>query len=76
MQRQQLELWASKGAELLPVPPPYRELTPEQRHQIIGRLARLILEQVRIDPNINTETHPNINSEPPISPEPTDRRLP
>jgi hypothetical protein len=50
-QDQQLELWKSKEGELLRIPPLYQEMTPDQRRQIIGRLARLILKQVRNSTN-------------------------
>ncbi len=46
-QEQQLELWRSEEGEHLRIPPIYQEMPPDQRRQIIGRLARLILKQVR-----------------------------
>ena len=51
MQGQQLELWKSKEGEELRIPPLYQELTPDQRRQIIERLARIILNQVRNNTN-------------------------
>ena len=56
-QEQQLELWKSKEGELLRIPPPYQEMAPDQRRQIIGRLARPILKQVRN--NTNTDIKDN-----------------
>ena len=55
MQKQQLELWKPKGRELQ-IPPLYQELTADQRRQIIGRLARLILDQARSNTNTDTDT--------------------
>ena len=69
MQGQQLELWELKGAaQLLAIPPPYQELTPDQRRRIIEQLARLILKAVQIDTNTNSQTS--------TSSEPTDQRQP
>lgn len=51
MQGQQLQLWEPKGGSLPRRPPIYQDLTPEQRRQIAGRLARLILNRVRKDAN-------------------------
>ena len=56
MQGQQLELWKSKEGKLHRIPPLYQELTPDQRRQIIKRLARLILNQVRSNTATN-DTH-------------------
>lgn len=57
MQGQQPELWNSKEGGLLRHPPLYQELTPDQRRQIVERLARLILKQAHN--NTNTATEPN-----------------
>ena len=55
MQGQQLELWKSKEGELLRIPSLHRELTADQRHQIIKRLVRLILKQARNNTNTATK---------------------
>jgi hypothetical protein len=47
MQRPQLELWS---AEPHPTPQVYPQLTPQQRSQIVGHLAQLILKMVQEQP--------------------------
>lgn len=44
MHRPQLELWS---AEPHPTPPVYPQLTPQQRSEIVGHLAQLILRMVQ-----------------------------
>ncbi len=47
MQRPQLELWS---AEPHPTPEIYQQLTPQQRIELIGHLAQLILKLVQEQP--------------------------
>jgi hypothetical protein len=58
MQPPQLELWS---AEPHPTPPIYRQLTPQQRSQLVSHLAELILKLVQNPSNpptsIPTENH-------------------
>lgn len=58
MQKQQLELWKANERGLR-VPPIHRELTADQRRGIIGRLARLILNQVRSNTDMATSANTN-----------------
>jgi len=50
MQRPQLELWS---AEPHLSPPIYQQLTPEQRAQLVLRLAQLMVRAVQPQPDPN-----------------------
>jgi len=55
MQQPQLELWS---AEPHPTPPVYSQLTPQQRDELICRLAQLILKMVQEPSNPPTPIPP------------------
>ena len=60
MQRPQLELWS---AEPHPTPPVYQQLPPQQRSEIIGHLAQLILRMVQELPAKSPTQTPTNNHE-------------